>query len=298
MERLTGAGIERLVFCVATGKPKYGEMAMGLGRSLSLIGDMTPRAVVTDIPDFDWARYFDFVFPPKAARSALDKLFAFDYIDCKCVYAIDVDCLAFKRLDPVFEHCQGLDLAVQGEWQVEGRWHGAEVSEILARHHIEKLPKFNGGALYYEQTPKFQTVLKNMKEVEANYQKTGFGDFRGNASEEVCVALAMMQTGIGEVIPDDLNFMNTGSGLIGNLRMDVRTNTCRFLSRKSHVRFVEPTVFHASEYSNFNVYWRQLDYLKRLEAYEDRTRPGYRSRAFKLRRSIERRWLKLRGKLS
>jgi hypothetical protein len=298
VERLSGTGIERLVFCVATGKPKYGEMAMGLGRSLSLIGDMTPRAVVTDISGFDWSRYFDFVFPPKAPRSALDKLLAFDYVDVPCVYALDVDCLAFKRLDPVFESCSGLDLAVQGEWQVEGKWHGADVSDILRRNRMDKLPKFNGGALYYQQTPEFQNLLNRMKKFEANYAETGFGDFRGNASEEVCVALAMMETGIGTVIPDDLNFMNTGSGLIGNLRMDVRSNTCRFLSRKSHVRYVEPHIFHASEYSNFNVYWRQLDHLKRLEAYEDRTRPGYRSRGFKLRRSIERRWLKLRGKLS
>jgi hypothetical protein len=100
------------------------------------------------------------------------------------------------------------------------------------------------------------------------------------------------------VVSDDTNFMNTGSGVIGKLHMDVRTNTCRFLSRKSHVRYVEPHVFHASEYSNFAIYWRQLDFLKQLERYEDRTRPGYRSRWFKLRRSIERRYLKLKGDLS
>jgi len=105
----------------------------------------------------------------------------------------------------------------------------------------------------------------------------------------------MMRTGFGSVVSDDTDFMNTGSGMIGKLHMDVRSNTCRFLSRKSKVRYVEPTIFHASEYSNFTIYWRQLKFLKGLEAYEDKHRPGYRSRWFKLRRSIERRYLKLMG---
>lgn len=289
--------LDRVVFCVATGKPRYGEMAMGLGRSLSLIGDETPRAVVTNLKDFDWKRYFDYVFEPKAPRSALDKLFAFDYLDAKAVYAIDVDCLGFKRLGPVFEHCQGMPFAVQGEWQREGKWHGAEVKDVLAKHQLRQLPKFNGGALYYESTDDYRKLLAEMKGIEANYADTGFGDFRGNASEEVCVALAMMSTGVGEVISDDTNYMNTGSGIIGKLHMDVRSNTCRFLSRKSRVRYVEPNIFHASEYSNFAIYWRQLAYLKQLEKYEDNTRPGYRSRWFKLRRSVERRYLKLKGDL-
>lgn len=268
---------------------------MGLGRSLSLIGDETPRAIVTDIKGFDWSRYFDYVFEPLASRSALDKLLAFDYLDAEAVYAIDCDCLAFKRVEPVFQHCLGLPFAVQGNWQTEGMWHGAAVPKVLEQHGLDRLPKFNGGALYYEKTEAYFTLLEAMKDVELNYGQSGFADFRGNASEEVCVALAMMRTGFGSVVSDDTDFMNTGSGMIGKLHMDVRSNTCRFLSRKSKVRYVEPTIFHASEYSNFTIYWRQLKFLKDLEAYEDKHRPGYRSRWFKLRRSIERRYLKLMG---
>lgn len=271
---------------------------MGLGRSLSLIGDETPRAIVTDIEGFDWKRYFDFVFEPKAPRSALDKLFALDYVDVRAVYSIDVDCLAFKRLDAVFKHCRGKSLAVQGSYQREGSWHGADVPKVLAQHGLDQIPKFNGGALYYESGAEFSRLLEEMKSVEAHYAESGFGDFRGNASEEVCVALAMAKTGLGSVISDETNFMHTGSGMVGRLNMDVLSNTCRFISRKARVRFVEPFVFHASEYCNFTIYWRQLEHLKRLERFEDRTHPGYRSRLFKLRRSIERRYLKLRGYLS
>lgn len=287
--------MERLIFTVARGKPKYAEMAMGLGRSLSLIGDETPRAVLTDIPGFDWSRYFDFVFEPKSKRSALDKLLAFDYIAADSVYAIDGDCLAFKRVEPVFLHCSGLDFAVQGNWQTEGNWHGAMVEDILLKHKIQRLPKFNGGALYYRNSESYRVFLREMQAIEADYESSGFGDFRGNASEEVCVALAMMKTGIGVVISDETNFMNTGVGMIGPMNMDIRRNQCSYLCRRHKVRYVEPMIFHAAAYANFRIYWKQLAYLKKLERYEDTHPPGYKSMWFKIRRSLERRWLTARG---
>ena len=285
--------MERLVFTVARGKPRYAEMAMGLGRSLSLIGDTTPRAIVTDIPGYDWKRYYDFVFEPGAPRSALDKLLASDYLDAKAVYALDCDSLAFKRLDPIFAYCSGMPFAVQGGWQREGIWHGVELGPALKGKGLEKIARFNGGALYYQPGPSFETLLGEMKCVEKNYADSGFGDFRGNASEEVCIALAMASTGLGEVIPDETDFMHTGTGLIGSLRMDILKNECALISRREGVRFVEPTIFHASAYAEFRVYWKQLQALERLERYEDRHPPGYRSFGFRLRRSIERRLLRI-----
>jgi hypothetical protein len=284
--------MRRLVFTVARGKPRYAEMAMGLGRSLSLIGDTNPRAIVTDIPGYDWKRYYDHVFEPKAARSALDKLFAFDYIEADAVYSIDCDCLAFKRLDAVFEYCQGRAMALQGGWQTAGKWHGAEVADILSRHGFDRLPRFNGGAIYYEHGEAFDRVLGEMRSVEERYADSGFADFRGNASEEVCVALAMSRTGIGEMVPDETDFMHTGAGLVGKLKMNVLENECRFISRREKVRYVEPYVFHAAAYSNFAIYWRQLDMLAWLERYEDTHPRGYRSPWYKFRRSMERRYLK------
>jgi hypothetical protein len=233
------------------------------------------------------------VIKPDKARSALDKLLAFDYTDAEAVYAIDGDCLALKKLDAVFAHCHGLDFAVQGGWQQSGRWHDASVEQLLEDKPYDRLPKFNGGALYYQRGTQFTSLLSKMQQVEAQYADSGFGAFRGKASEEVCVALAMMETGIGSVIPEELDFMNTGSGLVGRLRLDVRRGECGFLQRKAKMRYVEPFVFHASEYSNFAVYWKQLRWLAQMEEFEDTHRPGYRSRGFKLRRSLERRWLAL-----
>jgi len=65
-------------------------------------------------------------------------------------------------------------------------------------------------------------------------------------------------------VPDATDFMSTGVGLIGPLRLDVRAGVCEYLCRRERVRYIRPYVFHASRYSNFLVYWRELARLRRL----------------------------------
>lgn len=284
--------MSRVVLTVGRGKPKYAEMALGLGRSLSLIGDDTPRAVITDLADFPWSRHFEHTISPPGPRSALDKLLGLEVTDASQVLAIDGDCLAFRRLGPIFDRCRGMDFAIIGHRQSEGTWHGADVAEVCRRLGVDSIPSFNGGMLYYERTPKAKELIDEMKRVEGDYAQSGFADFRGNASEEVCILLAMIKTGIGTIVPDESDFMNTGVGLIGDLTLDVMRNDCRFVCRRHAVRFVRPYVFHASRYSNFRAYWKQLDRLAWLDAYADRHPYGYISPFSKLKRSIERRYLK------
>lgn len=255
--------MSRLVFTVATGKPKYGEMALGLGRSLKLIGDTNPRAIYTDI-DGPWERYFDLVIRPTEKRSALDKMRALELTQANEILSIDCDCLVFRRLDEVFEYCRGRPYVVQGDEQTNGTWHGANVQEVCSNLGRTSIPRFNGGFIYYERNPDTEHLITEMRQIERNYGQTGFENFRGNASEEVCVSLAMMRTGIGEVIPDDTDFMSTGVGLIGKLHIDIRKGECSFLCRRAKARFIRPHIFHASRYSNFLIYWRQLKWLREM----------------------------------
>lgn len=289
--------MKRVIYTVATGKPKFAEMAMGLGRSLALIGDLTPRAVVTDIPGYDWKRYFDYVLPPLRGRSALDKLYALEHLDADQVLSIDGDCLAFRRMDAIFDYGSGRDFMIHGDWQSQGQWHGTDIAEVCKKFGVEKAPWFNGGMIYYERTPAYEKLLNRMMEIQADYRSTGFELFRGNASEEVCVLLAMLETGIGHVAPAELNFMNTAVGLKGKLKMDVMRAQCSFVSRSYHTRFFRPHIFHASRYSNFLIYWRELAKLKKLEKIEDAWEFGQLRPTMKLRRSIDRRLLKMAGKL-
>lgn len=135
-----------LIFTVARSKPEYGEMAMGLGRSLATIGGDTPRAVQTYIEGYDWLRYFDLAAKPPATRSAFDKLIALDLTDFDQIHSIYGDSLAFKRVSPILSACLGMPVAIQGAPVSAGDWHGSKPEEVLPKNGIEKFSKFNGGS--------------------------------------------------------------------------------------------------------------------------------------------------------
>ncbi len=285
---------KRIVFTVAVGKPKFAECALGLGRSLRLIGDRTRRVVVTDLPDYPWTRYFDDVLPPDERSDSvyLSKLTALNRTDADQVLFLDADCLAFKRLDPIFTACEGLGFAVQGRYVSAGNWYGS-VPQHLTNHSIAAMPQFNGGLIYYERSAETSEFIKVVQAYGRQWDQLGFVWDGMNVADEPCISLAMAKSGFGTLLPDESDFTNSATGLVGKLRMDVRTGTCKFLCRRYELRLAEPYVFHASRYINFLVYWRQLDRLKALEAYEDKHGPGYMPPLHKLGRSIQRRIIKL-----
>lgn len=289
--------MERVVFTMAFGKPKYAEMAMGLARSLSFIGDTTTRAILTDIDGVDWERYFDVVMKGKVTQSEvlLTKFDAGDHLDAKRVLFIDSDALAFKRVKPIFDAFEGSVLGLQGVWLTEGNWYDKDIADLCKSEGIARLPKFNTGVAYYEPGPELDKVREKMKEVAARYDTIGFRPHRGFPSDEPCVSLAMAHTGIGTVIHDSANFHNSAVGLLGKLRLNVLKNECSYLCLRYDLQRVEPYVFHAHFWAKFRVYWKQLAALKRLERFEDTHGIHYRPPLHSLRRSIQKRWLRLFG---
>jgi hypothetical protein len=290
----------RIVFTAAVGARRYGEMAMGLVRSLSLIGDPTPRAILTDIEGFAWERYFDVVIRASVPREEafLTKLMALERTGARKILFVDADCLAFKRLAPIFEAFDGAPVGVQGLRISSGSWYQRDIAELCQIEGIASLPKFNSGVLYYERTPDARAVVDEARRVAERYDETGFsrqvgGRDRGAVPDEPCLALAMARTGVGRVVPEVANFQNSGVGLVGPLRLSVRRNECRYLCRRYALEYVEPYIFHAHFYSSFLVYWQQLRALEKLERYEDRHPFGYMSPAHKLSRSVQRRLIKV-----
>jgi hypothetical protein len=289
--------VKRVVFTVATGASKYGDMAKGLAQSLSLLGDTTPRVLISDIQRPDLAKWFDqIVVPNPSVPPYMRKLEALSVCDADAVLFIDSDSLAFRRLDEIWEYCEGKPLAVQGYKQREGHWYGY-LEQILPRLGLDYLPRFNGGMIYYERGPETERLIAEAHRVAASYQDTGLESFRGEVPDEPCISIAMARTGVGELIPDDMDFMNTAVGLVGKLRMDVMKAECSFIKRGRRMRLIRPMIFHAAKYVNNTIYWKQLATLEWLERYEERHPYGYMSFAHKLRRSMERRLLRLMGKL-
>jgi hypothetical protein len=305
--------MKRIVYTLALGKPKFAECAIGLARSLKLIGDTTERVLVTDLEGQPWGRYFDRVlpyhpiptqiaekFPDRQLAHPLEwiffnKLTALERTDADQVLFIDADSLAFRRLDPIFDYCQGRGLTVSGRWVTEGSWYG-DVGEHCRRHGILALGQFNGGLIYYERTPECQEFISEVMDYGARAAELGFQRDDPLIPDEPCIALAMAQRRCGHLAPDEADWSNTAVGLVGQLKLDVLRNECAYVCRRYQARFVRPYIFHAARYISFRIYWRQLAALESLERFELRRGFGYMSPAHKLRRSIERRYLKLVGR--
>jgi hypothetical protein len=290
--------MKRIVYTLAMGADKFQRCALGLGRSLRLIGDTTHRVVVTDKPDYPWKPAFDEVLATTVAKEwvFLSKLTALERTDADQVLFVDADSLAFQRLDPIFDYCSGKGLCVQGEQITTGNWYGS-VERHIERLGVDSIPQFNGGMIYYERGSESEDLIKLSWEYGRRCTELGIGRDDPLVPDEPCISLAMAQSGRGHLIPDHMDFTNTGVGLIGPLHMDVLTNTCEFVCRRYSVRFVRPYIFHAARAINFNIYWRQLAALERLEEFEKSHNYGYMSTGARLRRSIEKRYLKLTGKI-
>lgn len=290
---------KRIVVTLAFGPQRFSEMALGLGRSLRLIGDPHRRVVITNdrstnfSPAFDEVIYTD--FPAEDIWWA--KFYALDLTDAEQILFLDGDSLAFQRLEPVFDFFDGAPFGVQGQYLETGHWYGATIESAAAAGGVPGLVQFNGGLLYYERTKEAHQILAAAKAISREAGRYGWENSRGVPADEVCLSMAMAQTGLGRVAPDDLDFHNSATGLIGKLHMDVRRGQCEYLCRRYKVRFVRPFVFHASFYGNFLIYWRQLAWLARLERYELTHEFGAFSKWHKLQRSVQRRVLKWWGKI-
>jgi hypothetical protein len=292
--------VKRIIYTVATGADKYAEMAMGLGRSLSLIQDQTPRVVVTDNDKYEWSRYFDKVVEPiedGTGSPYFAKYSALETTDAEQVLFIDADCLVFKRLDPIFEMCAGSGIALAGRMVSDGTWYETDLGGLCSKLGVSMFPRFNTGVLYYERTDTGLKVIQSARQALSSYEEFGFEKLRGKPSDEPCLAIAMSTTGIGKVLPLSLGLNESGVGLIGKLDLNVLTGTCRFVTGNPNVRLVEPYVFHAHYFAKLSVYWNELEKLKRLERHRDALGPRHMSRWLRLRRSFEKRYLKLTGKL-
>ncbi|MDX2064211.1 MAG: hypothetical protein SFX74_00565 [Fimbriimonadaceae bacterium] len=285
--------MSRAVLTLAVGKRKFAEQALGLGRSLRLIGDPTPRVVVTDMLDLDWAPAFDHVVPYQGDLRMIffDKLIGLEATDANEILFIDADMLAFRPLEPIFRAAAGCDFAVQGQWISDGDWY-TNVAELCRRYHVPSIVQLNGGMIYYRRTPEFAAFRNTLREMADRATEIGVARDDPLIPDEPIIGLAMAQTGFGRVWPEDSDFHNSATGLIGQLRLNVRRGECGFLCRRYTVRYVEPILFHASRYSNFLIYWRQLATLHRLETYEKSRPYGYLSPWHKLSRSVQRRLVK------
>ncbi len=132
---------------------------------------------------------------------------------------IDSDCLVFGDLTKVFEGFKGHKVSVIGDYISDGEWFG-DIKKICAQFNVLHLPKFNGGIYYIEKGDVADSVYKNARELEKQYDEIGFVRLRNRPNDEVIMALAMQLHGQKPMI-DDGTILSDPQACRGGYKIDV-----------------------------------------------------------------------------
>jgi hypothetical protein len=255
---------DRILLTFATGKARYGTMAKALAYSARLHDTQTPFALITDSTDPELLGLYPIRLSPHPRFTHwFSKLAALDLTNAQRVLFVDGDCLALRNLDSIFDVLDGNDFAVQGLWREEVRWYG-DMTSVIRRLGIPRIPLFSGGFLYYERTDRTCELIERIMEIAADYDGLGLIRNGGQVVDEVCISLAMAQTGIGTVFPDRTGLSMTPWGLRGRVHLDVLRGECTFVKGVQEPRLHKPFLYH-SAHAGFDLrYWRQVNRVLRL----------------------------------
>ncbi len=249
---------KRLILTFATGKEQYRTMAKGLAASLDLHWSTAPRGIVTDSDDPELGELFEHLIPkPEGFNHWFIKLCGLQATEADHILFIDGDCLAVRNVDSIFDDLRGSDFAVQGGYITSGHWYG-DITVPMKKLGVSKVPKFSGGFLYYERTHRGQQLIERIMELAADYDSLGLSRNHGHIVDEVCIALAMEELGIGLVVPDSRDYSTTPWGARTPVHLDVVAGECSFVKGSNPPRTRQPAIYHSGMAATDPVYWREL----------------------------------------
>ena len=145
---------------LATGQPKYLEMARNLAASIRLMDPARRPICLVHDADTRFApedrMLFDeyTILPPREHFEGLmNKLRVFDVSPFGRTMFIDADCLMIKRdIETYWQGARGQPFAVPGKRRVSGEWKGADVAELLKMEGAPYLVQMNSGVFCFERT--------------------------------------------------------------------------------------------------------------------------------------------------
>jgi hypothetical protein len=257
---------EKGIITLAYGSPKYIEMAKTLGRSLLLHSPNIPRAVVTDRQDDkELSSLFDQLIPFRSeyGSNVRQKVHLDQYSPYKYTLFIDSDCIVIRDIDFVFDCFLGRHFGVVG-----GKYHltqGAkdsylDVDHILQYFKLDKLPKFNGGIYYFDDSNTAKSVFRTARKILQDFDKLRFSEFRGDGPNEEPILATSMEIHQQSVLQDNGKIMRTPVGLKGSLDMDVFSGECTF---RKGLQVVSPAIVHfAYIWNEHPVYHREAERLQ------------------------------------
>lgn len=252
------------IFTFATGHGKYVTMAKALAISLELQHCQIPRVIVTDSDDPEVERLFDVVLrPDDSYRHFFTKLSGLERTEFDRILFIDGDSLAVRPVEPIFEAFSGSDFAVQGRWTQGLNWYG-DMAGVMKKRGLEKIPIFSGGLLYYERTENARRLIARIIEMAESYDSLGLERNGGHVVDEVCISLAMAESGIGTVVPDAMQLSFTPWSRRNRVRLDVLRGECDFIKGLVVPRLVRPIIYHSAHAKWDALYWREVRKVLRI----------------------------------
>lgn len=254
------------ILTMATGSPKYLTMAKALALTLDMHFVDCPRAIIADSVDEETRKLYDVVVPtdPKYPYW-FAKLSALEHTKFDRVLFIDADCLCVRNIAPLLTAVRDKGFAVQGSWSQGRDWYG-DFASVLHKKGLARAPILNGGLIYYERGAVGEEMIARVLRHKDAYEETGLQTNRGHAVDEVCISLALAESGLGTVLPDAGQFSFTPWRLMSDVKLDVVHGECSFVKWLDGPRVVKPLIYH-SAHTNWDLrYWRAVREVIRLNA--------------------------------
>jgi hypothetical protein len=250
----------RGIITLAYGKRRYIDMAAALGRSLKLHAPHLERGIVTDSSDIQLAKLFTKLIPfrPEYGSNLRQKLHLDLYAPFEETLFIDSDCFALGNLDTFWKAFSGTCYFGVPGWRELSETDTdpyVDVSFVMKRFGINKLPKFNGGTYYLLRSERTSALFNTARTLMRDWKDLRFREFcLDGPSDEPIIGVAMAIHGL-TATPMGVGGMWTPGGSKGPMHVDVLKGECSF---EKEGRMVYPEVIHfPGRFSSSFIYHRE-----------------------------------------
>jgi len=200
---------------LATGSPRYVEMAVNLAASLRVMDPGRGTCLVCERglePTGAEAALFEHVIAMEGdARfpHVMNKIRVFDLSPYESTMFVDADCLLAKDdVDEWWRACETRPFSVTGGPKREGEWKGVEVSDLLRAQGLDYLIQMNAGVFHFTKSPEGRAFFAGL---EAFYldkmQELAVTNYKGPNSQSFELYLGLY---MGKLGMDCANVGNRG----------------------------------------------------------------------------------------
>jgi hypothetical protein len=273
--------MERSVLTIATGKPLYLNMAVGLARSFRLWNATNDIGftVVTDRPDLipedlHFVRIHE-IEMGQYGEGFSPKLYLDEFAPAEQTLFIDADCLVYGGLAPVFDRFRGHAVSAVGRDVSTGEWFG-DIAARCEAFGIEAIPKFVGALYYLEPGVTARAVFERARQLEARYDEIGLVRLRGRPNEEPLVSLAMALHD-QHPVPDDGTIKADAMHFPDGIAVDVFSGRAEFSNTSGLEVTTSPGLVRATPLiAHFNdSFAQELPYVREVKRLDLRLGRGW-----------------------